>query len=146
VLTHTLRTCNAACGPLLEELAHRHALEETPLIQSWYASKPAGDDEEHATAILEGLARAGASMRPVLVSLVRHRAPSGQARSAVVALVAATKAAGYAMPASCEGHLLGLAGKGMSREDQRRVEVEMVRVRTACVREASAVLRGPPTR
>jgi hypothetical protein len=29
---------------------------------------------------------------------------------------------------------------------QRRVEAEMVRVRTACVREASAVLRGPPTR
>jgi hypothetical protein len=141
VLTQSLRSCSSAQEPLLEELARRHALEEKALLLSWYGTKPVGHEDAFATAIFTGLADAGAQTRPVLSSLVRKRAPSSEDRSAVVALVAATKAAGHAMPASCDGHLFARMGKGTLPEDRRRSEREVSRTRKACVNEAIRVLR-----
>jgi hypothetical protein len=143
VLKHALQTSTTRTS-VLEELARQHAVEEQALLSTWYVSRPGrDDDDDYPTAIFEGLAGAGARVRPVLASLLRKHVPTADNRAAVIALVKATKAVGHAMPATCDGYLFAVGGKGMSKEDHDRAEAEMVRVRKACISEAVRLLRGP---
>ena len=145
VLRDTLHKLSNAQAPVLEELARRHAASERATLSRWFYgpdAKRVGHEDELAAAILTGLASAGRECQPVLSSLVHNGAPSAEARSTVVALVAATKAAGHAMPSRCDGYLMAGAGKGSSKGAWDKAEREVTALRTDCVNEALRVIRA----
>jgi hypothetical protein len=143
ILGTTLRRLRSTWGPVLEEIARRHADDDAALLNDWFTRARADEEKEVRVAILTGLRTRGAASIAAVRAMILAPGFDSDNAAVIEALMDILSDADPRAVYPCRRQLWGIPGKGMLKEEAEARAKQAAQARRDCLAHAKTWLRAP---